>query len=318
MQDTNIVDFPAPEVVKEESQEAQQPEVKAGFTMIMNALLEAMCEVRLSGRQHEVFNSVVRKTIGFHKKFAWISAEKIALQMKYDGDQSHIYKDLRALKSRKILVSDDKKIGVNLNFSEWQYDKPTPKTSRKRLQEEDNQTSQKQPQELAENGHETSQKRLEKVAENGIHKRKKETNLKTNIKNNTPCNPPLDDSLEESKPKPKAKRARPKPNQIDLSKLPSCISLETAQAFIDHRKAMKKPVTEYGFYLIIKKALDAPTIGLTPNQAIDEAIMAGWQGINLDWIAKRVNNQASYPTGNYNQSQQQTKTQSNWNEDLGW
>lgn len=38
----------------------------------------------------------------------------------------------------------------------------------------------------------------------------------------------------------------------------------------------------------MKKAAEAHTIGITPDEAIDETVAAGWQGINLDWLQNRL------------------------------
>lgn len=78
-----------------------------------------------------------------------------------------------------------------------------------------------------------------------------------------------------------------KKNGIDYLGLPEGISLEAAQGFVDHRKLLKTPLTQRAFDLAMKTAAKAQEIGLTPDQAIDETVAAGWKGINLSWLQNR-------------------------------
>jgi len=96
----------------------------------------------------------------------------------------------------------------------------------------------------------------------------------------------------ESKPK-KIKSKQKKYSKIDLSDLPEEISGENAVDFIDHRKALKKPLSQKAFELNMKQAMQANTINLTPEQAINETILAGWQGVNIQWLSNRINNNQS-------------------------
>ena len=41
----------------------------------------------------------------------------------------------------------------------------------------------------------------------------------------------------------------------------------------------------------MKKALSGHEIGMTPDEVIDETVAAGWQGINLQWLSNRINQQ---------------------------
>ncbi|NYZ69353.1 replication protein [Endozoicomonas sp. SM1973] len=195
-QDANIVTFPT-----------AQPEGKKGFVMITNELLEASCKVKLSSRQHNILNAVIRKTIGFNRDFDWLAPQQIAELIDYDGDISHIYADLRVLKARKILVADGKSIGVNLNTSEWELKKPVAKTSRKAPQNKQK-TASNLGNSLAENSQHTSEKPLKKVAEN-CHLQNTIIHTTNNI---TPCSPPAGEAS------PKTKRI--KSNHSIFSKKP--------------------------------------------------------------------------------------------------
>lgn len=86
----------------------------------------------------------------------------------------------------------------------------------------------------------------------------------------------------------KEKIPKRKPTTISFENLPTGISVEAAEAFIDYRKTMKKPLTQRAFDLNMAIAAKAGSIGITPDQAIDMTILAVWQGINLKWIADRM------------------------------
>ena len=101
-------------------------------------------------------------------------------------------------------------------------------------------------------------------------------------------------------------------NQLDLSELPAGISTESAQAFIDHRKMLKAPISQRGLDLSMQEAAKAYQIGLTPQQAIDETILAGWKGIKIEWLANRM---ATHKRISSNQPINSDSTQ--WAENLG-
>lgn len=88
--------------------------------------------------------------------------------------------------------------------------------------------------------------------------------------------------------KEKEKIPKRKSTTISFENLPTGISVEAAEAFIDYRKTMKKPLTQRAFDLNMAIAAKAGSIGITPDQAIDMTILAVWQGINLKWIADRM------------------------------
>lgn len=79
---------------------------------------------------------------------------------------------------------------------------------------------------------------------------------------------------------------------LDLSKLPDGVSEELARDFIEHRKQIKKPLTQRALDLCLGEAAKAPDHGLTPEEVINETIVAGWMKPNPEWVVKRLGNQA--------------------------
>lgn len=300
----SIVSFPVVSTVTHESQEIQLIKPVNNYTLQANQLTEAVCQLDISGRQHRVLQAIIRKTISFDVATAWISASKIAEAMKYDGATTHINADIRELKKRNILISDGRKIGINPNISEWVYLK---QINRKQSAKRPKSVTFKNSLQLTENGQVCDRNRSEKVTEIGHHKINKQTKP---IKNITPLNPPKGQTNKKSKP---AKPKREKPNAIDLSNLPDSISEDSAKAFIEHRKAIKAPLTQRAFDLAIAEALKGPEIGITPEQALDETMLAGWKGVKIGWLQRRL---CTLQRGGQ-QPQGVTEEQTDWVNDLG-
>lgn len=81
--------------------------------------------------------------------------------------------------------------------------------------------------------------------------------------------------------------------KYDLDNLPNGISKESAQHFIDHRKIIKKPLTQHALNIAMDHASNASKIWLTPDQVIDKTIEYGWVAINLTWIHLRCLKEAA-------------------------
>lgn len=82
------------------------------------------------------------------------------------------------------------------------------------------------------------------------------------------------------------RKLKDKCKKYDFANLPAGISKESAQHFIDHRKILKKPLTQHALDLSMDHAANASQIGLTPAQAINKTIEKGWLSINLGWLNK--------------------------------
>ena len=57
---------------------------------------------------------------------------------------------------------------------------------------------------------------------------------------------------------------------------------EHATAIVDHRKAMKKPLTEFAAKLLAKEFAKCSD----PNSAAEAMLLNGWRGFNASWINK--------------------------------
>lgn len=110
-------------------------------------------------------------------------------------------------------------------------------------------------------------------------------------KENTPVNNPVNS---------KDKQAPAKKSGFDFSILPPSISKEDALNFIEHRKLMKKPLTQRAFALAMQNFCNvASELGIhhfqsadgitrsPAEQIIDYTIEAGWQSVKADWVRNR-------------------------------
>lgn len=67
------------------------------------------------------------------------------------------------------------------------------------------------------------------------------------------------------------------------NELDAVLSPERAQAVIDHRRKIKKPLTDHAAKLLAAKFAQCPD----PNAAADAMISNGWQGFEPEWIEAR-------------------------------
>lgn len=231
-------------------------DVDNGYTRLANAILDMLCYVELSGRQNRVVHGIIRWTYGYQQKTAYLKAPFLAEAIKYTGDDSNIRTDIRTLKQRKIIVTSGNEIGINPVISEWVLEKNSPsesrnKTSRNLLDSQKNteskttrQTSRKQP------ATESKTTRLPSRKQPAIKENPKENSIK-----------------------------KTKNKGIDLSSLPEWLNKQTVEDFIEHRKQIKKPVTQVAVSRLITKLDGFRQQGHDPNACLDESIANGWQGV---------------------------------------
>lgn len=77
---------------------------------------------------------------------------------------------------------------------------------------------------------------------------------------------------------------------FDLSNLPPCILPEVVIAFIEHRKAIKSPLTQFALELACKDAMKCQELhGIDPNDALRRVIAQGWKGCNPKYFEPKPN-----------------------------
>ncbi|MCF2911891.1 replication protein [Halomonas sp. Cn5-12] len=242
------------------------PQVEDGYTRIANELFDEIIGAPVTDRERRVVLAVVRLTYGWNKKSDRIFAEDVAKLTKMH--ESRVSKVISELVRRNVIFrkgGSRSPITLNKDVSSWE-----PSTGSKR----------KAPTKRAE----SAQNEPVKPAQNEpTYKDRKDKPLLTTFEGDSdpvPKNP---------KPATPKKPSKAKPAALDLADLPNGVSAEAAKAFIDHRNALKKPLTQRALMLALGEAVKASEAipGMTPDQAIDEAILAGWQGVKAQWLINR-------------------------------
>lgn len=224
-------------------------DTKEGFIMLastINAELGKFGTYKLNGRERALIDCVIQKTFGFKKKTDWISESQFAEFMGLsEGTTGNINKIKRALIKRKILIEDGRKVGINTVISEWvpyqnQSKTTETKTSQIRLENQSNSTREQS-------------KTTEKPVKFDPHKRK-ETNTKETIQ----------------------KKSKFSPCEITL---PSFLPRQLFAEFVQHRKDIKKPMSELACTKLINQLTKDHAKGLDVIEAINESIVSGWAGV---------------------------------------
>ena len=79
------------------------------------------------------------------------------------------------------------------------------------------------------------------------------------------------------------------PVKLDLSVLPGDLSSLVWSDWIKHRRAKKCPINTQTVVNTIARELEkARAAGWKPDDAIAEAMAAGWQGVKAEWLANRT------------------------------
>lgn len=79
-----------------------------------------------------------------------------------------------------------------------------------------------------------------------------------------------------------------KQQRLNVTEFQDQVDTEALQAFVDHRKAIRAPLTQRALKLTVDSALSAAQeLGITAEQALDVAIESGWRTIKVDWLRNR-------------------------------
>jgi len=76
--------------------------------------------------------------------------------------------------------------------------------------------------------------------------------------------------------------------QLDFSELPQDLSHIVRDDWLEHRKRIGAPVSTQTVIRTITKELDlARAAGISPDDALSEAITQGWRGFKAEWLASK-------------------------------
>ncbi|MGS2743580.1 replication protein [Halomonas sp. LS-001] len=257
-------------------------QVEDGYTRTANAIVDALMKAPLTSREARIVRAVERATYGWNKPSAWLAASVLAEMT--GMPEGKCSETLNALIRKRVLVrlgGSRSPVKINKQIDEWNF---TAQKSRVTPKRKDAPTWGESPQ----NG-------VTESPQDGVtNKDRKDIPPLTSFEGDS------DPSPKKSKPTVSKKTAKAKPASLDLTDLPSGVSEDAAKAFIDHRKALKKPLTQRALMLSLGEAVKASEAisGMTPDQAIDETILAGWQGVKAQWLINRQGGRGAQPQRN--------------------
>ncbi|MBW5800656.1 replication protein [Halomonas elongata] len=281
-----------------------------GFVRIATELHQALARSRMTGNERAVVDAVIRFTYGYQRKEARIMGETFS---QWTGlDRSDCNSIVSELVRRRILLRAGSRSPIRLNKDYSQWEKPKGASRRvkpKKGERGENRPTGETPPKPPHWGDNRPTGEEIEWGDNGPTEwGENRPTYKDSI--DIPPLPsvegegPRPESGQGPKPaKPKSaksgQRPKTKPSQLDLSNLPPGVTVEAVQGFIEHRKALKKPLTQRALNLNINEALrSAERIPeLTADQALDETVLAGWQGVKADWLARRLGSQQRQGSG---------------------
>jgi phage replication O-like protein O len=252
------IDKDEPETYTEEDNEYKPQLENEGYFQISRELQKELCKIRISGQERQVLDAIIFKTYGFGKKTDWISLSQF---VELTGlIKPHIIRAIKKLLDKNIITkigNGYKNIyGINKYYTTW---KPLPKmiTLPKKITtitNIDNDHYQNWQQPLPK-----LIPTLNNITLNNITK-KNITNTSVS-KNSNPV-----------------KNKKEKQNQ-EAVEIPSWLNKEIWNNFIEHRKALKKPMTPQAIKLAFKKLEEFKNQGYNPEDVINQSILNGWQGL---------------------------------------
>lgn len=230
------------------------PQVEDGYTRIANELYEVVNNSHafpVTLTQLRIVHAVIRRTYGFNKTMDALADTQIAADTGIPRQKVNPAK--HALIAMKVLVlsEDGRKIGINKAYGQWDFSARPEKKAPQRKAQPDGDT--------------VTKKVTQSVTKSGTHKRQKDT-LPTDVG-----------------------RDAPKPQKrLDVTEFANQVAIETLHAFAEHRRVIRSPLTQHALKLTVDAAGKAAAeLGITAEQALEEAIEAGWRTVRVDWLRNR-------------------------------
>jgi phage replication O-like protein O len=237
------------------------PQLEDGRTEIANDIAEHFAQINLSAYEWRVLWAILRKTYGWHKKTDFISYTQ--LEEITNINRRHIARAISKLLKRNIITKTgtgysleyglQKDYELWLNVTSIGNDTITP-IGNKSLPKE---VTNKEGAIITYLGMQSLPIQGEPLPKEATKSLPKEVNTKA-IKHIT-----------------KAILQK----QGDDFVLPEWIKRETWDAFLEMRKRIKQPMTDYAVRLVIGALERFKSAGDDPNAILDQSIMNNWKGV---------------------------------------
>lgn len=240
---------------QESVREKRGPQVEDGYTRIANELYKVINNRHTfpgTATHLRIVHAIIARTYGFNKTMDAIADTQIAADTGVPRQKVNPAK-IELLAMRVLQLSDDGRlIGINKRYHEWDFSSRPEKKAPERTSRQ--------------NGDTVTKKVTKEVTKTGTHNRQIDS-LSTDVEREAP----------------KTRRQR-----LDLNAFADQVSIDTLQAFADHRRALRSPLTQRALELTVKAAVQAAgELNITVEHAIDEAIAAGWKTVRTEWLRNR-------------------------------
>lgn len=93
------------------------PQIENGHTNISNEFLDFLCSFRIPGECRQVFDAIMRKTWGWHKKEDYISESQLVDLTKLK--RQNVWRSVSKLIANRLVIKTDCKLKINKNYIEW-------------------------------------------------------------------------------------------------------------------------------------------------------------------------------------------------------
>ncbi len=93
------------------------PELENGYTRIANELLEKLAGVHLSPSEWQVLLCIIRLSYGYSTKAGYVTGPRVARMTRIL--KPNVYRALRGLAARGMIVWQGKKIGLQKDWERW-------------------------------------------------------------------------------------------------------------------------------------------------------------------------------------------------------
>jgi len=144
------------------------PQAENGHTDVSNELLDFMCSFRIPGECRQVFDAIMRKTWGWHKKEDYLAGTQIVELTKMK--KANVSRSLSKLIKHGLVIKSDNKLRINKDYSMWTPFGVIKSDNTKKVIKSDNKVIKKETKVIK-----SDNKKLSKVMDT---KEKKETNTK--------------------------------------------------------------------------------------------------------------------------------------------
>lgn len=236
------------------------PQLENGYTKIANEIMDALIKVPIGNANAQILYAILRKTYGWNKKSDQISISQ--LEKITECSRRTVIYALQNLESKRMIIikrsrgrgikNEINEISFNKKYQEWvvqeksdQYNKVLKQ--RKEFYRKSKRLVVQEIVSSARNGNLVVQ---ETEKNSGFLAPTKETSTKENIQ-----------------------------KKINKAQAPDWLDLNLWNDFLEHRKKLRKPMTEKAKEIFFLKLTKLKDKGFNPTELIETAIERGWQSV---------------------------------------